>query len=80
MSVTLSWSTSADLDLYMTSSICNSYPPNGGSGCMILAASDNAFGTTERVTRTVASGESFKIWVDNFASTSQNYTLTTSIQ
>jgi hypothetical protein len=76
MTLTLSWNTSADLDLYLTSSSCNAYPPDF---CQVLAASDGLT-TTERITRTVAAGDSFKAWVDSFAFSPQSYTLTISVQ
>ncbi|MDP3719465.1 MAG: hypothetical protein Q8T13_17010 [Acidobacteriota bacterium] len=76
MTLTLSWGTTADLDLYLTNSSCNAYPPDS---CQILAASDGV-AATERITRTVTSGESFKIWVDSFSFSPQNYTIAISIQ
>jgi hypothetical protein len=36
--------------------------------------------TTERIVRTVASGENFKVWVDNFASSPQSYSIAITIQ
>ena len=75
MTVTLSWNTTADLDLYLTTASCNTYPPGS---CSLLATSDNGT-TTERITRTVTAGEAFKLWVDSFSASSQNYTIVTTI-
>lgn len=77
MTLTLTWQTTADLDLYLTSSTCNQYP-NGS--CQILAASDRAVGSSEVITRTVTSGESFKFWIDNFSFNPQNYSVQIQIQ
>lgn len=75
MTLTLSWNTAADLDLYLATAACNTYPP----GLCLLATSDN--GTrTERISRAVTVGETFKAWVDSFSASAQNYTLSTSIQ
>lgn len=75
MSLTLSWNTSADLDLYLTASSCNVYPPGA---CQLLAVSDGST-SPERITRPVTSGESFKVWVDSFSSAPQAYTLSIAI-
>lgn len=73
MTATLTWgSSSADLDLYLTSSSC---PDVYLSACPRLASSDRAIGTSEVITRTVASGETFKLWVDSFSSFPHNYSL-----
>lgn len=73
MTVTLSWATSAaDLDLYLTSSSCADVYL---SACARLAVSDGAIGTSEVITRTVASGETFKVWVDSFSFSPHSYTL-----
>jgi hypothetical protein len=77
MTVTLTWQTTADLDLYLTNGTCNQYPPDS---CQILAQSDRFTGSSETITRTVAAGEVFKLWIDNFALAPQNYTLHTLIQ
>jgi hypothetical protein len=78
MTLTLSWNQSADLDLYLTSTSCNGYPP---LDCAILTKSNNSTGATrETITRTVQASESFKLWVDNFSSTTVNYTLDLTVQ
>jgi hypothetical protein len=77
MRLSLSWSDGGDLDLYLTGSGCNSYPP---LNCQVLAASDG-LSHPEVITRTVSSGEQFKAWVDSFVlNNPRNYTLTISIQ
>lgn len=64
LQATLSWSDSSiDLDLYLTSSSCNSYPP---SNCTIIDQGNRSTGTSERVSKNVARGETVKLWVDNF--------------
>lgn len=80
MTLTLSWGTNADLDLYLTPASCqggNVYPLRD---CQILAKSDRASGSSETITRSVNQGESYAVWVDNFAGSPQNYTLTLNIQ
>jgi len=80
MTITLSWGTNADLDLYLTPASCqgaNLYAPRD---CQILAKSDRASGSSETITRSVNTGETFAVWVDNFAGSPQNYTITLNIQ
>jgi hypothetical protein len=79
MRVVLSWTNGAiDLDLYLTDSTCNTYPP---IHCTALATSAVSSGTSELITRTVTSGEQFKVWVDNFHQTlSSDYTIEVTIQ
>lgn len=77
MRLSLSWSDGGDLDLYLTGTACNSYPP---TNCQILAASDG-LSNPEVITRTVSAGEQFKAWVDSFVlASARNYTLTIGIQ
>jgi hypothetical protein len=62
--LTLSWANPAiDLDMYLTDATCNSYPP---LSCTILATASVGSGSSETLTRTVASGDHLKVWVDNF--------------
>lgn len=73
MTSTLTWSSSSvDLDLYLTSSSCADIYL---SFCTRLAVSNRSTGTSEVIARSVASGESFKLWVDSFSSSRQNYTI-----
>ena len=76
MTLLLSWGTGADLDLYLTNSTCASYPP---TNCGILASSDGLT-ATERIVRSVTANESFKVWVDNFTSSPQSYSISITIQ
>ena len=78
LTITLTWQGSGDLDLYLTANTCgNIY---GDSACPRLAVSDQIVGNSETIARPVQSGEQFKIWVDNFATASQTYTLTVDIR
>ena len=74
--ITLAWSNGGDLDLYLTGAACNSYPPDN---CQILAAADGQ-ANPELITRTVTSGEQFKLWVDSFViDNARSYTITLTI-
>jgi hypothetical protein len=78
LTITLTWQGSSDLDLYLTANSCgNIY---GDSACPRLAVSDQSVGNSETISRAVQSGEQFKVWVDNFATVSQTYTLTADIR
>jgi hypothetical protein len=69
----LTWSDStADLDLYVTSTSCNGYPPEA---CTILAQSVAETGTSEQVTFSARSGERYFVWVDNWSFEPQSYQL-----
>ena len=73
MSVTITWNNPAvDLDLYLTDTSCNGYPP---ISCTILAASQLNSGTFEQVSLTVQAGQQFLAFVDNFTDQAQTYTL-----
>lgn len=79
MRLTLSWQGSTDLDLYLTNSSCQALYPK--SQCSVLLASDSAVGTQEVIARSVASGETYGIFVDNLsASNANSYTLDIRIQ
>lgn len=71
----VTWTGGGDLDLYLTATGCNGYPP---TDCQILAAADG-FANPEVITRTVTSGEQFKLWVDSFEANARNYTITYTI-
>lgn len=78
LTITLTWQGSGDLDMYLTANACgNIY---GDSACERLAVSDQIVGNSETISRPVQSGEQFKVWVDNFATVSQTYTLTADIR
>jgi hypothetical protein len=70
MRLTLTWTGSADLDLYLAPSTCQNLFPLGQ--CGVLAESDAATGNQEVVTRTVANGDNYAIFVDSFAATGAN--------
>ena len=78
MSVTITWNNPAvDLDLYLTDTSCNGYPP---ISCTILAASQLNSGTFEQVSLTVQAGQQFLAFVDNFTDQAQTYTLSLGFQ
>ena len=78
MTITLTWSNSADLDLYLTNSGCSEF--NVIATCQLFGSADG-FVNPERVQRTVSSGDSFRLFVDNNSTTlSVNYTLTIRIE
>ena len=78
MTLRLNWQGSVDLDLFLSGSGCGSlYPKNA---CGIVAAADGV-ANPEVVARTVAAGESYRIWIDNLSlSQSMNYTLSITIE
>jgi len=78
LTITLTWQGPVDLDLYLTASTCGAI--YGDSACPRLAVSDQSVGNSETISRPVQSGEQFKIWVDNFATVTQTYTLTADIR
>ena len=70
MRLTLSWTGSTDLDLYLAPSSCqNLYPM---SQCAVIVASNSSSGTQEVIARGVSSGESYAIFVDNLSATAAN--------
>lgn len=72
---TLVWDDPAiDLDFYLTAPGCP-YPP---TGCLI-AISDQTGTTTEGVTAQVASGQTFRLWVDNFSPRASSFTIFSAI-
>jgi len=77
--ITLTWGDPlVDLNLYLTTEGCNSYPPRD---CDILERSDADVGTSETVTRLVSAGESYRVWVDNVHPTiGQQYSLNLRIE
>lgn len=78
LTVTLTWTGPADLDLYLTAIDCEGYPPDG---CVILASSTSSSGNREQIEWTAAAGERFKVWVDNFSPTlSTSYTVVASLR
>jgi hypothetical protein len=78
LTATLTWQGSTDLNLYLTAGTCADV--YGSNACERLAVSDQVSGNSEMVTFTVKSGEQYKVWVDNFAQTSQAYVVQISIR
>ncbi len=64
LNVVLTWTGSADLDLYLTTAECTGYPPDA---CAMLARSVEEEGTREQLSRAVRSGQRYKVWVDNLS-------------
>lgn len=78
MTIMLRWSNATDLDLYLTNSGCQVTTPEA---CTIFASATGTTGTQESITRTVTTGETYKLFVDNNSvSLSSNYTLDVTIQ
>lgn len=73
----LTWNSGADLDLYLSPTSCTD---PYASSCTFLARSDAISGTSEQVQRTVTAGEGFNVFVDNFSSGPQSYSLLVTIQ
>jgi len=73
MTVTLTWQSSlADLDLYLTDQSCSAYPL---LSCTVLEQSTAPTGSSESVSRSVNAGQTFKAWVDSYATASTPYTV-----
>ncbi|HEY7475214.1 MAG TPA: hypothetical protein VH679_09405 [Vicinamibacterales bacterium] len=73
LTVTLTWSGANDLDLYLTAGNCPDI--YGQNACTRLVVSEQVVGNSETITRSVQSGDQFKIWVDNFGSSAQAYSV-----
>jgi hypothetical protein len=80
LTVRLTWETpGVDLDLYLAPATCTSLYPV--ESCGVIAASDAASGLSEQISRTVSSGQSFSLFVDNLSLTQpQAYNLSISIR
>lgn len=80
MTLSVTWQDSTvDLDLYLASTTCTSLYPK--SSCNIIQSATSASGLTEQISRTVASGESYNIFVDNLSLTrTQSYSISINIQ
>ena len=75
MTATLSWGdTSVDLDIHMTDSSCSDWWT-----CTVLERSVDVAGTSERVSHPVTSGQTYKLFVDNYSTRSQSYTITINV-
>jgi hypothetical protein len=74
MRLTLTWTGSTNLDLYLAPASCqNLYPL---AQCGVLVTSNSATGSQEVITRGVTSGEAYAIFVDNLSLVAANtYTL-----
>lgn len=74
MRLTLTWTGSTNLDLYLATGSCqNLYPM---AQCGVLLASNSATGSQEVISRPVTSGETYAIFVDNLSVVAANtYTL-----
>lgn len=76
--ITLTWSTGVDLDLYLTNPTCTAATI---ASCQLFASATGTIAGRETIQRTVASGESYKLFVDNNSrSQSANYSIDLSIQ
>ncbi len=78
LTVTLSWSGNADLDLYLTPIDCTGYPPDA---CDILVRSTASSGNQEIVEWPAVANQQFKVWIDNFSpTTSTSYTVVATLK
>ena len=70
---TLRWAdASIDLDLYLTTTACGTYPPTGSC---LLTVSDRVGVNSEQVSWNVRAGERYYLWVDNFTDRGTAYTI-----
>jgi hypothetical protein len=68
---TLTWADPGiDLDLYLTSTSCSSYPPT--NGCMRTESAAYQ-GNMEQISWSVQAGQTYYLWVDNFTHRVSNY-------
>lgn len=75
LTVTVTWTGSTDLDLYLTKDDCTGYPPDA---CLILVRSTASSGNQEKILYPATADNRYKIWIDNFSPTqSVDYTITT---
>ncbi|MGQ0736462.1 MAG: hypothetical protein ACT4QD_22770 [Acidobacteriota bacterium] len=69
---TLRWAdASIDLDLYLATTACTTYPP---VSCL-LAVSNRVGVNSETISWPVRSGENYRLWVDNFTNRGSSYTI-----
>jgi hypothetical protein len=76
----LSWANEAnDLEFILTAGSCpDIYGPN--ATCTYLAAAQELTGTLRTMSATMAAGQSYRIWVDNFGFSAQPFTIEIEIQ
>lgn len=78
LTATLTWTATADLDLYVTAASCTGYPPDA---CALLARSTASSGQREEVTLTLRNSGALKVWIDNFhPTTSVPYAVAVALQ
>jgi hypothetical protein len=74
---TLRWGNGGvDLDLGLTPDSCTDF---WADACVHLADTNAASGTTESLARAVKAGETYRVWVVNYAHVAQAYTLDVNI-
>jgi hypothetical protein len=74
---TLRWGNGGvDLDLGLTPDSCTNF---WADACVHLADTNAASGTTESLARAVKAGETYRVWVVNYAHVAQAYTLDVNI-
>jgi hypothetical protein len=75
--LTLTWANGAvDLDLSLTNAGCGyAYAKD----CTLFVTTNNTTGTSEKVSREMRAGESYRIWVANFGTVDQPYRIDLSI-
>ncbi len=65
-----------DLDLGLTPDSCTNF---WADACVHLADTNAASGTSESLARAVKAGETYRVWIVNYAHAAQTYTLDVSI-
>jgi hypothetical protein len=80
--ITVTWSNSSvDLDLFVTDANCANATALLNGGCVILNRSEANVGiTTERVQRSVATSDRLRVWIVNFSTVAQGFTITFEIR
>lgn len=63
--------------MYITPTSCNAADP---SFCTYTTYSASGSGTREQVTFGVVANESFKVWIDSYASGTQTYSVSVTVQ
>lgn len=82
VSVVLTWPAAAvDLDLYLTSVSCTTYPRTSTlAACAIVASSSSATGVREELAMSVTKNQALRIWVDDFSAAGSTYSIDVTVR